>query len=137
MVRRLLLSKIAEREGGVVFDHCIVTFKVCHTKLGLKGCNRKACERRYLKTRKMMKKILYVAIALSAAACSARNDLQETFENVVEAGSDMALDSLQHRADKELQGHTGVDSLAARFRSADTLDVKREVRRELIERLSN
>lgn len=83
-----------------------------------------------------MKKILYVAIAISAASCSERNDLQETFENVVGAGSAMALDSLQHMADKELQGHTGVDSLASRVRSVDTIDVEREVKRELIERLS-
>lgn len=47
----------------------------------------------------------------------------------------MALDSLQNMADKELQGQTGVDSLATRFRSADTIDVEREVKRELIERL--
>jgi hypothetical protein len=84
----------------------------------------------------MKKKILYVAIAISTASCSARNDLQETFDNVVEAGSDMALDSLQNMADRELQGHTGVDSLATRLRSADTIDVEREAKRELIERLS-
>lgn len=88
------------------------------------------------KTRRMIKKILYVAIALSAASCSAKNDLQETFENVVETGSNMALDSLQNIADKELRGQTGVDSLATRFRSADTINVEREVKRELIERLS-
>ena len=83
-----------------------------------------------------MKKILYVAIALGAASCSARNDLQETFESVVGAGTGMALDTLQSIADEELQRHTGADSLVARIHSADTVDVERVVRRELLKQLS-
>ncbi|MFD3003868.1 hypothetical protein ACFS7Z_26165 [Pontibacter toksunensis] len=83
-----------------------------------------------------MKKILYIAIALGAASCSARNDLQETFGNVVEAGTDMALDTLQNIADEELQSHTGIDSLATRLHSADTIDVEREVKHELLKQLS-
>lgn len=83
-----------------------------------------------------MKKILFVAIALCAASCSAENDLQETLNNVVESGTNMALDSLHNIADKELQRHTGVDSLASRIRSADTINVEREVKRELLRQLS-
>ena len=83
-----------------------------------------------------MKKILYVAIALGAASCSARNDLQETFENIVGAGTVMALDTLQSMADEELQRYTGADSLATRIHSADTVDVERAVRRELLKQLS-
>ena len=88
------------------------------------------------KTLKTMKKTLYIAILLFAASCSARNDLQGALENVVETGTDMALDSLKNIADKELQRHTGVDSLATRLRSVDTIDVEREVKRELLRQLS-
>ena len=48
----------------------------------------------------------------------------------------MALNSLQNVANEELQRHTGVDSLETRVRSADTIDVEREVKRELLKQLS-
>ncbi|PRY05041.1 hypothetical protein CLV24_13158 [Pontibacter ummariensis] len=83
-----------------------------------------------------MKKILYLAIVLFAVSCSERNDLQETFGNIVETGANMALDSLQNVANEELQRQTGVDSLATRIRSTDTIDVEREVKRELLKQLS-
>ena len=83
-----------------------------------------------------MKKTLYMAIALGAASCSAKNDLQETFENVVGAGTNMVLDILQSMADEELQRPAGVASLATSIHSADTVDVERAVRRELLKQLS-
>ncbi|AKD05859.1 hypothetical protein PKOR_20350 [Pontibacter korlensis] len=83
-----------------------------------------------------MKKILYVAIVLFAASCSERNGVQGAFENIVETGTNMALDSLQNIADKELQRHTGVDWLTTKIRSADTINVEREAKRALIEQLS-
>lgn len=88
-----------------------------------------------------MKKLLYVAaIALGATACSSENDLQDTLYNVVESSANMAIDSLHQAADKELERHTGIDSLATIIRTADTIDVEREVertvKRKIIEELS-
>ena len=92
--------------------------------------------KRTFKKQNKMKKILYVAIVLFAASCSESNDLQETFGNIVETGAITALDSLQNVANEELQRHTGVDSMATRLRAADTIDVEREVKRELLKQLS-
>lgn len=88
----------------------------------------------------LMKKLLYVAIALSATSCSVDNDLQDTLYNVVEAGANMAIDSLHHTANKELERYTGIDSLASKIGAADTMNVEREiergVKRRIIEELS-
>ncbi|MBC5992276.1 hypothetical protein [Pontibacter cellulosilyticus] len=87
-----------------------------------------------------MKKLLYVAIALSATACSTDNNLQDTLYNVAESGATMAIDSLHQAANKELERHTGIDSLATKIGSADTINVEREIergiKRKLIEQLS-
>lgn len=87
-----------------------------------------------------MKKLLFVAIALSATACSSDNNLQDTLYNVVESSANMAIDSLHQTADRELERHTGIDSLATRIGAADTIDVEREiergVKRRIIEELS-
>ncbi|MBB6610602.1 hypothetical protein H7F15_06110 [Pontibacter sp. Tf4] len=83
-----------------------------------------------------MKKILYVAVALSMASCSADNALEDTLYNVVEAGANMAIDSLHQAADRELERHTGIDSLASRISASDTINVEREVKRKIIESLS-
>jgi hypothetical protein len=84
----------------------------------------------------MMKKLLYVAIALLTASCSVENDIQDTLYNVVESGANMAMDSLHNAANKELEKHTGIDSLASKIGSADTINVEREVKREIIRQLS-
>ncbi|MEJ8804498.1 hypothetical protein [Pontibacter sp. H249] len=87
-----------------------------------------------------MKKLLYVAIALSATACSTENNLENTLYNVVESGANMAIDSLHQAANKELERHTGIDSLATKIGAADTINVEREiergVKRRIIEELS-
>lgn len=83
-----------------------------------------------------MKKILYLTIALCAVSCSAESDFQNTLYNVAASGTDMALDSLQQAANKELEKHTGVDSLATKIRSSDTIHVERAVKQELIDLLS-
>ncbi|MEJ8755538.1 hypothetical protein WG947_00905 [Pontibacter sp. H259] len=88
-----------------------------------------------------MKKLLYVAIfALSTTACSSENNLEDKLYNVVENSANMAIDSLHHAANKELERHTGIDSLATKIRAADTIDVEREiergVKRKIIEELS-
>ncbi len=83
-----------------------------------------------------MKTILYVAIVVFAVSCSERGDLQRTFGSIVETGANMALDSLQNVTNEELQRRTGVDSLATRLRAVDTIDVEREVKRELLKQLS-
>ncbi|MFD2515203.1 hypothetical protein ACFSRY_15120 [Pontibacter locisalis] len=87
-----------------------------------------------------MKKLLYVAIALSATACSTENNLQDTLYNAVESGANMAIDSLHQTANKELKRHTGIDSLATKIGAADTINVEREiergVKRKIIEQLS-
>ncbi|WP_299700532.1 hypothetical protein [uncultured Pontibacter sp.] len=87
-----------------------------------------------------MKKLLYVAIAVSATACSSDNNLQDTLYNVVESGANMALDSLHHTANKELERYTGIDSLANKIGAVDTINVEREiergVKRRIIEELS-
>jgi 4-hydroxybenzoate polyprenyltransferase len=88
-----------------------------------------------------MKKLLYVAIALCATtACSTENNLENTLYNVVESGANMAMDSLHQAANKELERHTGIDSLATKIGAADTINVEREiergVKRRIIEELS-
>ncbi|WP_299825637.1 hypothetical protein [uncultured Pontibacter sp.] len=83
-----------------------------------------------------MKKFLFVAFALFAASCSADNNLEDALYNVVETTAEMALDSLNQVVDKELKSHTGIDSLGSRIRATDTLNVEREVKRELIRVLS-
>ena len=83
-----------------------------------------------------MKKSLYVAIALLASSCSTENDLQDTFYNVVESSTNMALDSLHKAANDELERHTGIDSLATKMKAADTINLEREVEREIIKQLS-
>ncbi|NEM99052.1 hypothetical protein [Pontibacter burrus] len=83
-----------------------------------------------------MKKILYVAIALCTASCSIDNNLEDTLYNVVESGANMAIDSLHHAANKELERHTGIDSLASKISAADTINVEREIKRKIIESLS-
>lgn len=83
-----------------------------------------------------MKKLLYVAvIAFSATACSSDNNLQDTLYNVVESGANMAIDSLHNAANKELERHTGIDSLATIIGTVDTIDVEREVEREVKRRI--
>ncbi|WP_018477596.1 hypothetical protein [Pontibacter roseus] len=87
-----------------------------------------------------MKKLLYVAIVLSATSCSSDNNLQDTLYNIAESGANMAIDSLHHTANKELERYTGIDSLANKVRAIDTINVEREiergVKRRLIEELS-
>jgi len=83
-----------------------------------------------------MRKLLYVAIALCVTSCSTENNLEDTLYKVVESGASMALDSLHHAADKELERHTGIDSMATKLRMADTINVDREIKREVIERLA-
>lgn len=83
-----------------------------------------------------MKKILYIALAISAFSCTAETDLEGRLYDLVESSADMAMDTLHNVADKELQRHTGIDSLSARIRSADTIDVEREVKRALLKELS-
>ncbi len=83
-----------------------------------------------------MKKILFVALALSAVSCSTENNLEETLYNVAESGANMIIDSLHHAADKEIKRHTDLDSLASRVAAIDTINVEREVKRELIKILS-
>ena len=88
-----------------------------------------------------MKKLLFVVtIALSATACSSDNNLQDTLYNVVESGASMAIDSLHNAANKELERHTGIDSLATKIGAEDTINVEREiergVKRRIIEELS-
>ncbi|SIR02450.1 hypothetical protein [Pontibacter lucknowensis] len=87
-----------------------------------------------------MKKLLYVAIALSATACSSENNLQDTLYNIAESGASMALDSLHHTANRELERYTGIDSLANKIGAVDTINVERKiergVKRRLIEELS-
>ena len=82
-----------------------------------------------------MKKLLYVAIALCATSCSSDNNLQDTLYNVVEDSASMAIDSLHQAANKELERHTGIDSLATKIRAVDTLDVEREIERGLKRRI--
>ena len=83
-----------------------------------------------------MKKILYLAIVLFAASCSESGNIQNTFENVVEVGTNMALDSLQNIADEELQRYTGVDSLTTRLQATDTIDAEKLIKNELLKQLS-
>lgn len=83
-----------------------------------------------------MKKFLYVAITLFASSCSTENDLQDTLYKVVESSANTALDLLHNAANNELERHTGIDSLATRMKAADTINVEREAKREIIERLS-
>ena len=83
-----------------------------------------------------MKKILYVAIALSAVSCSTENNLEDALYNAVESGANMAIDSLHNAANEELKRHTGIDSLASKIKAADTINVEREVKRKIIEELS-
>ena len=87
-----------------------------------------------------MKKLLYVAIALTAISCSSENNLEDTFYHVVESGATMVIDSLHHTANKELERYTGIDSLANKINAVDTINVEREIEREvkrkLIEELS-
>lgn len=83
-----------------------------------------------------MKKYLYVAIALFATSCSAENDLQDTLYNVVESRATMAMDTLYQTANNELERHTGIDSLATKMKAADTINVERVIKREILERLS-
>ncbi|WP_242920708.1 hypothetical protein [Pontibacter liquoris] len=83
-----------------------------------------------------MKKYLYVAIALVFASCSTESDLRDTLYNVVESGATMALDSLHNTANKELERHTGIDSLTTKMKAIDTINVERELKREIIEQLS-
>ena len=83
-----------------------------------------------------MKKFLYVAIALLASSCSTESDLQDTLYKVVESSANMALDSLHKAANDELERHTGIDSLATKMKAADTINLEREVEREIIKQLS-
>ncbi|MBF8963781.1 hypothetical protein I0P70_11015 [Pontibacter sp. FD36] len=87
-----------------------------------------------------MKKLLYVAMALSFTACSFENDLEDTLYRVAESGANMVLDSLHHTANKELDRYTGIDSLSSKIGAMDTLNVEREiergVKRRIIEELS-
>ena len=87
-----------------------------------------------------MKKLLYVALALCATACSSENNLQDKLYNVVESSASMAIDSLHHAANKELERHTGIDSLATKIGAADSINIEREiergVKRRIIEELS-
>lgn len=87
-----------------------------------------------------MKKLLFVAIAFSATACSSDSSLQDTIYNAVESSTNIAIDSLHNAANKELQRHTGIDSLATRIGAADTINFEREiergVKRKIIEELS-
>ncbi|MBF9255162.1 hypothetical protein I2I11_17825 [Pontibacter sp. 172403-2] len=83
-----------------------------------------------------MKKFLYVAAALLASSCSTENDLQDTLYDVAESSANMALDSLHNAVNKELERHTGIDSLVTKMKAADTINLEREIEQEIIEQLS-
>ena len=83
-----------------------------------------------------MKKVLYLIMALGAVSCTTENNVKDTLYNVMESGANMAVDSLHRVANKELERRTGIDSLASKIGAADTINVEREVKRELIKVLS-
>ncbi|SIT77508.1 hypothetical protein [Pontibacter indicus] len=82
-----------------------------------------------------MKKLLFVALAFGAASCSSDHNLEDTLYNVAEAGATMVIDSLHHSANKELERYTGIDSLAHKIGAVDTINVEREVEREVKRRI--
>ncbi|PKV75138.1 hypothetical protein [Pontibacter ramchanderi] len=82
-----------------------------------------------------MKKLLYVALALSATACSPDHNLEDALYRVAEAGATVVIDSLHHTANKELERYTGIDSLTSRIGAMDTINVEREVEREVKRRI--
>jgi hypothetical protein len=83
-----------------------------------------------------MKKLIYSALLLCTVSCSMENNLEDKLYDAVESGANIAIDSLENSVDKELQRHTGIDSVASKIRSVDTINVEREVKREIIKRLS-
>ena len=89
-----------------------------------------------LSVKQKMKNLLYVALALCAMSCTSQNNLEDTLYNVVKTGSNMAIDSLSNAANKEIERHIGIDSLATKLVAVDSINVERELKRGIIKILS-